>query len=651
MPYKVDIDEADVAVLNQNLLKSKELFENINKSLLKISKNTEKAHITIKPIINKVNTLQNSKLEINKGLNLLSEINENVEIINKNEKLLNNSIEIIGLGKYLTNLSFSKQLYSKIQSKFKNFRGILINFENVLNESDKKLNIYIDNLFNLDNNKLIDRKLDLKILWEYYQSTNNLNFINEKYSRIRGFKNLTQIHSLEKDLKPSFIEYEQFEKNQFSYNEFIKLIEEIIKQESIILNQCSLPFKLIDNISNYSIDEIGKLIISFSNQINNNTKEINNLIILEIIDNLIRFEYQLKNKFNINNLKLNQLINKFILGNSNIFNKFIRDIEFKFSSITRYNESNTHQLTAEFINNARRMCEFRQSLLKLILNLKPGEWIQGNPGLKYISIFTSILPNISNDTSPEYLLSSYFSDIIDCIIINIEIGLKNQSQKDSTGGGTSNDSQQYTKRSNQGFLLIRNLHLIESIINRSQDLHKILGTIGQERILKLKNRCLKLFLEDWNNASFIIIEKMAYIQAQIQLNNPNSNTGNSIQQLQQQQQQQLQNPNYSMNSLNTNTTINTITETNLTNKDKELIKDLFKKFNEAFEEALTNYSKFNFGDLNLKKYLGNEIKKLILNAYSKLYDKYGLSDFTKNKIKYVKYDKLQMERILDEKLY
>lgn len=88
----------------------------------------------------------------------------------------------------------------------------------------------------------------------------------------------------------------------------------------------------------------------------------------------------------------------------------------------------------------------------------------------------------------------------------------------------------------------------------------------------------------------------------------------------------------------------------LTSKEKELIKDLFKNFNESFEEALRNYERFNITDANLRTFLGNEIKKLILNAYFKLYDKYGLSDFTKNKPKYVKYDKQSFEKLLNEKL-
>ena len=105
-------------------------------------------------------------------------------------------------------------------------------------------------------------------------------------------------------------------------------------------------------------------------------------------------------------------------------------------------------------------------------------------------------------------------------------------------------------------------------------------------------------------------------------------------------------------SVNPNTSIGTGggQATNLSNKEREQVKELFKKFNDSFEEALTNYRALDFGDSNLKSFLGNEVKKMILNAYFKLYDKYGNSDFTKNRLKYVRWDKLQFERLLNEKL-
>lgn len=118
--------------------------------------------------------------------------------------------------------------------------------------------------------------------------------------------------------------------------------------------------------------------------------------------------------------------------------------------------------------------------------------------------------------------------------------------------------------------------MLESIVNRSQYLYQSLGSLGEERILRLKNRFLKLFLDDWSHASYIIIRDMTTIATQLAQH--------------QQSQQQLSN------------TIGTGggTVTNLSNKEKDQVKDLFKNFNESFEEALFNYQKYNFGDAILK---------------------------------------------------
>ena len=94
-------------------------------------------------------------------------------------------------------------------------------------------------------------------------------------------------------------------------------------------------------------------------------------------------------------------------------------------------------------------------------------------------------------------------------MVSIELGLK---------------MDQTMKKSTQGFILVKNLFMLESIVNRSQDLFSSLGPLGMERIGKLKNRFLKLFLEDWNHASFIIIRDMTNIVSQLAIAGSSSGT-------------------------------------------------------------------------------------------------------------------------------
>ena len=117
MSYNLDVDEADVAVLNQNLIRSKELFESIGKSLHKISTKSQTASSTINPVLKQVNQLTTNKHEVENGLKLLQEVSENASKINDLENLLNNSIENSpgGIKLYLINLNQLKIYCHKLK--------------------------------------------------------------------------------------------------------------------------------------------------------------------------------------------------------------------------------------------------------------------------------------------------------------------------------------------------------------------------------------------------------------------------------------------------------------------------------------------------------------------------------------------------------
>ena len=139
MSFNVDIDEADVAVLNQNLIKSKELFTSISRSLNKISTKSSTASIKIKPILKDVNKLNDNRNQLDSGLNLLSEVSNYASETSKYEAVLNNSIELIGLKKFIDTLTRSKVLLTEMKSNIKRFKGILINFENLIDKSELNL--------------------------------------------------------------------------------------------------------------------------------------------------------------------------------------------------------------------------------------------------------------------------------------------------------------------------------------------------------------------------------------------------------------------------------------------------------------------------------------------------------------------------------
>ncbi|KAI3405128.2 EXO70 [Candida oxycetoniae] len=633
--YRVDVDEADVAVLNQNLVKSKELFDSINKSLQKISQKTQTAHSTIKPVLAQVNKLSGSKKEVEKGLALLSEIDESVSRINGFENLLNNSIETIGLLKYMSTLSQARELMNQIKPNFKQFKGIVDNFEAVLARAELKVQNYIDSVLNSDADLLVEKKNDVKVIFEYFIKQGNDQHITSIYVEKRGRQLSARLKAVEVQVKPTQIDA-PYEKLQNGINKYTDAVDEAAKQEILVLKQCQLPLKLIGPISEYALSEYNQVLLSIFSQlqVQLDSRNESNLILLEVVDNLLRLEHLLKNRYNVNNASFDKNLDNFIKLGSSLFPHFIRQVDAKFSTLTQFTESSIHQLTADSINIARKMCEFKQPLIKLISTHTAGDWINPEPKLNYIGTFSSLLPNSVQNSSPEFMLSSYFTDIIDCIMINLQIGLDKGAKHAASSGDHHHHHYHSMKKSAQGFLLVRNLYMIETIINRSQDIFNILGTNGQERIAKLKNRFIKIFLEDWSYASYIIIKGMTQIAAQSGqvTSSTSATTATAV-------------------ATSANNTISSIsTATNLSSKEKDQVKDLFRKFNEAFEDALSNYQTFNFGDQNLKHQLAIEVKKLILNAYFKLYDKYGNVDFAKTKSKYVKWDRKEFEKLLNDKL-
>lgn len=611
MPFNVDIDEADVAVLNQNLIKSKELFTSISKSLTKVSSKSINALRNIKPILNDVNKLNSNKRQVENGIRLLSEVNESAAIIHKFEDLLNNRIELIGLRKFIETLNKSRNLLREIKPKFKQFQGIILNFENLIDRSEAKLETYFLGLIGSLPQEITSNEVkltDLQAILKYYN--NESGNINKTYILSRSKILVERVKPFAAATKPvERASNHPYEKGTNGINRFNnECIKGVREEQDLLVKLGMSPIGLMNPLIERCVGDIyNHEVLHGFNTFFNSTRQIvnNDLLLLEIIENLAHFQVFCTN-YDIVHKEFKTNVDIFILKNSVLLKEYLLAIEARFHSVSVFNDKNIPEIIVELISKLRRSSEFQASLLKLIANFKLGDWLLIKPPVKFINVYTSVIPNNSNDESAEYLLSSFFSDIVDSIMINIEIGLKNNEVA--------------VKKSTQGFYLIKNLIMIETIINRSSTLFEILGTLGTERLNKLKNRFLKLFLDDWNYASYIIIRDMTSIATSNAAHNGGvvSSLGGGA--------------------------------TNLSSKERDSIKELFKNFNESFEEAIKNYEKYNITDANLRSYLSNEIKKLIINAYFKLYDKYGRSDFAKNKAKYVKYDKQSFEKLLNEKL-
>lgn len=602
----VDIDEADVAVLTQNLSRSKELFNDITKRLHTISTKTSSASTTIKPVLSEFNALTSKKRSVDEGLQLLKDVSLYAGRAAESQRLLTSPIETVGTVKYLQCLLESYDLSREMKKEIHQFDNVVVTFANVVDKAEINVVSHFTKLvlsIDLDGGA-VAKQADIVAVLAFFSNKGNLRMAHEAMEKALARKLTVKMAPFEEacnfQKRAANMPYER------GSNGVAQYVDELNKAASA-LYQVSTELLVLDTpvarnaVAQYLDNRVAKILGLYCNFLELNGVTGQDLVILDVLDNLAILDDHLGKVVNCN-LGVSKVAfseyTRLLNIAQGLLSEWVRYVESRVLALEKCTDQSIPEVVVEVLSRIRRIAEY-DSVSLLMEDMKLGSWLDVKPPLQFISVYTSVIPGAEGDATNRkaFLISSYILDLIDELVVNIEIRLKEQSGDNGL------------RKLTQGFLLVKNIVMIETIVNRLEGLYKKLGVVGQERLQRLKNRFLKLFLDDWNYASYIIIRDMT----QITTTNAQHGGQNS-------------------------------------NKEREQVKELFKNFNELFEEALKNYEKFNIQEKDLRNYLSSEIKKLIINAYNKLYDKYGSGDFTKNKAKYVKYDKVLFERLLNEKL-
>lgn len=602
----VDIDEADVAVLTQNLSRSKELFNDITKRLHTISTKTSSASTTIKPVLSEFNALTSKKRSVDEGLQLLKDVSLYAGRAAESQRLLTSPIETVGTVKYLQCLLESYDLSREMKKEIHQFDNVVVTFANVVDKAEINVVSHFTKLvlsIDLDGGA-VAKQADIVAVLAFFSNKGNLRMAHEAMEKALARKLTVKMAPFEEacnfQKRAANMPYER------GSNGVAQYVDELNKAASA-LYQVSTELLVLDTpvarnaVAQYLDNRVAKILGLYCNFLELNGVTGQDLVILDVLDNLAILDDHLGKVVNCN-LGVSKVAfseyTRLLNIAQGLLSEWVRYVESRVLALEKCTDQSIPEVVVEVLSRIRRIAEY-DSVSLLMEDMKLGSWLDVKPPLQFISVYTSVIPGAEGDATNRkaFLISSYILDLIDELMVNIEIRLKEQSGDNGL------------RKLTQGFLLVKNIVMIETIVNRLEGLYKKLRVVGQERLQRLKNRFLKLFLDDWNYASYIIIRDMT----QITTTNAQHGGQNS-------------------------------------NKEREQVKELFKNFNELFEEALKNYEKFNIQEKDLRNYLSSEIKKLIINAYNKLYDKYGSGDFTKNKAKYVKYDKVLFERLLNEKL-
>jgi exocyst complex protein 7 len=280
--------------------------------------------------------------------------------------------------------------------------------------------------------------------------------------------------------------------------------------------------------------------------------------------------------------KLVELLQKVRNTTKSVFAEFLRYIETRVQNLaTLPSDNGVTEATMDVMSRMRKLSEDRDSATVLMENLAPSSWIP-TPKPTWASMLSSS-SNVSTDGSPWSLLSEYFSDAIDDLVLNLELKSKALARKNSQ----------------TGLLMLINLTFIETSVKRSKKMQEILGSAGAERLQRLRKHSHDLFLEGWKAAAAHLMDVTVV------------RSGNKT----------------------------------LTSKDREAIKEKFRAFNSEFEMLVQRQKSYNLTDAALRQELTKEIR-FISPLYHRFYDRHRGGEFTKNVEKYIKYDKEQFDSIL-----
>lgn len=601
---QVDVDEADVAVLTQNLARSKDAFHNITRLLRTISQKTHSGSTSIRPILAQFNALTAKKASVDEGLALLHDVSGYLARAADAQRVLSGPIEAAGIQRYVECLESLAQLLRDMKRDIRDFEGVVIGFANTVDRAEMNVVKHLSEMLGAVDlaSGEVPRAADIGAELAYFARQGRVRNAHAAAEKALYAQMCKHMAPHEAACTVSRHGGGPYEKGTLGVGAYAARLLQLAAAAAGVCEQLQLGAAppLSHALCGYLNNRLTPILAAYNTAVAAQGVVPLDMPLLELLDALRLMDTQLaplRSDF-ARCPSVQKEYARLTERARTLLVEWVKYVDARVAAVERFNELSIPEVIVEVVSKVRRVCEF-ESLAALTDGRKLGSWLDTQPPLRFMAVYTSVIPGAEASAGDRaaFLTSSFVLDLIDELMVNIEIYLREQAGESGM------------RKLAQGFLLVKNVVMIETIVNRLAPMHRTLGAVGLERLLRLKNRFLKLFLDDWNYASYIIIRDMTQI-----------------------------------------TTTNAMNGGQMSTREKDQTKELFKNFNESFDEALKQYEKFNVQEKDLRVYLSGEIKKLIINAYNKLYDKYGSGDFTKNRSKYIKYDKLQFERLLTERL-
>lgn len=377
------------------------------------------------------------------------------------------------------------------------------------------------------------------------------------------------------------------------------LIAEVTNAQQLFDNDDSITARYFEEISNLSISEL----FTLTNKISADCLSKRPIakeapIAFELLDSITKI-ISLFQKFSPRAVpaRLTQVLHTSQVSVQYVFTDFVKYVETRVDSAQTnvILENGVSDATIEVMTRLKKLSQYRSTELVAIGSLSAGAWLS-NPKPRWATIIPSI--NSGNHLVQERaegnaveLLSLFFGDCIDALVLSLELKAKALQKKTTQ----------------VGFFILTNLEVVEHYITNS-DIFKILGNTGAERLEKLRKRGVDMFVESWKSAAALLMDVTI-------LGGGSSGGGSS-------------------------------SSKSLSGKDREIIKEKFRTFNADFEVLVKTHKAYNITNQSLRQQLAKEVR-FISPLYHRFYDKHSGGDFSKHVDKYIKYNKQEFDRILE----
>lgn len=272
------------------------------------------------------------------------------------------------------------------------------------------------------------------------------------------------------------------------------------------------------------------------------------------------------------------------------------------------NDGNTVPIVSDTISRLSMLSAYPQPLRTILSSLGDGNWRSSS------TTNTTANHDANSSTDSSVLLANYITDVLDVLFTSLE----------------SRAKAFHRSKTLQGCFLSNTVAVIDRSATTSPDLSRFIEVSASypTRLESWQKRARSLYLDAWKDPSSHLLD-VQYTSRTGTTSQPSTTSGIA---------DDAANRPLSGSSVDSAAIVKV-----LSSKDRDRIKDKFKAFNASFDEMVARHRSL-FMEREVRALLGREVQAMIEPLYARFWDRYHEVD--KGKGKNVKYSKADLSNLL-----